>query len=108
VFTLLSDSYIHAAVISVAVLFSVLYHLSHGSNWKYYDIFLAFTLITSNLFAVVQASIGYFIVAIVLSLLSGYIYFYAQKRNYILYHPYWHVVSVAITSTCTFGYLVSN
>jgi len=105
--TLLSRSYIHSAVIALCIIFSTLYHMHYEKKYKIIDMFLAYLLIAFNLRAVLRSQPLFFAAAIILVALSGYIYYFAQRRNYNKWHPLWHAVSFAITTTCSLGYFIA-
>lgn len=95
-------------LLSIVIIFSLLYHIANEKHWKIYDEIFAIGLMTYNLYLcfIGKFTEPYFLLAMIGVGIALYLYFKETKSNYRYNHSLWHLFSASITSLCIMVYVM--
>jgi len=96
----------YGILISLAASVSLYYHLTDERELKRLDKFLAYSVITANLYILYLAKfkLPYFPIALVFVGIAFYFFLTDKEHKYDVYHGMWHLCSVVITLMCVLAY----
>ena len=96
----------YGALIAVAAGVSYYYHHTDETALKRVDKFLAYSVITANLYVLYLSNfrLPYFLIAIVFVAIAFYFFLTGKDHKYDVYHGMWHFCSVIITLMCVLAY----
>ena len=96
----------YGILIAVAAGVSYYYHHTDETSLKRVDKFLAYSVITANLYVLYLANfkLPYFLIAIVFVAIAFYFFLTGKDHKYDVYHGMWHFCSVIITLMCVLAY----
>jgi len=97
-----------AWILGVAIIFSLLYHLTNEKKWAIVDEVFAICVMTYNLYLCFLGNFTqpYFLLAMIGVILALWFYFKETKSNYERNHSLWHIISAIITSLCILVYIL--
>lgn len=96
----------YGILIALAASVSLYYHLTDERELKRLDKFLAYSVITANLYILYLAKfkLPYFPIALVFVGIAFYFFLTGKEHKYDVYHGMWHLCSVVITLMCVLAY----
>lgn len=97
--------YLHVILIFFSMIFSVAYHQNSERTLVKGDSIFATAVFVYNLYLLfLIRNFAVFVIPIVLVTILSFVFKYAEKENYELYHSLWHVLVITGTFLCSLGY----
>ena len=98
--------WLYGLLIIIAAGVSYYYHHTDETALKRVDKFLAYSVITANLYVLYLPKFKqpYFGIALLFVAIAFYFFFTGKEHKYDVYHGMWHFCSVIITLMCVLAY----
>jgi|GEM_PF-2210138 len=98
--------YLISAIVTISMVLCYLYHINNEKKYYYIDSTFAWLQMGGNLVLsfISGFPFPYFYAALLLAIISFYIWTESQKCDYDKLHTIWHICSTLITTFCVLGY----
>lgn len=95
------------AILTIVIVFSLLYHRTNEKKWQIYDEVFAIFLMAYNLYLCFVGNFTepYFVLSMISVILALWFYTHETKLNYEYNHSLRHIFSATITTLCILVYI---